>query len=147
LTHFKYSGYSIIFCDEVTFSIKTFNTHAWSLPYQPFEYDRKDVPGEVVAVIASISYCRGVELVRMFKRSVNTKKFKTYLEELKQLHMADDIVIFLDQLSVHKSKASRERYDDLGMEVIFNAAYSPTWNPIENVFAIVKAKFKKLRLE
>jgi hypothetical protein len=40
----------------------------------------------------------------------------------------------MDRLSVHFSKKSRERYDELGIEYIYNSSYSPAFNGIEEIF-------------
>jgi hypothetical protein len=39
LTRLRFSGWSIIYIDEVTFSSKTQLTHAWSLLKAPLEID------------------------------------------------------------------------------------------------------------
>jgi transposase len=85
--------------------------------------------------------------VRMYPKSVTIAKFKTFLEELRQLHFADNIAVFLDQHIIHTSKKTTARYEELGIEFIPNAAYSPNYQPIENIFALVKARFKKKRLQ
>jgi transposase len=54
--------------------------------------------------------------------------------------------VFLDNLSVHHSKIVRQFMKDKELEVLFNVPYSPDYNPIENVFNILKQKFKKLRM-
>ena len=41
----------------------------------------------------------------------------------------------------------RERLDELSIPLILNASYEPDYNPIENIFAKVKANFRRLRLD
>jgi len=48
----------------------------------------------------------------------------------------------MDNLSLHRSIEIRERMDELGFGYIFNAAYSPEFNPIETVFSLAKSYIK-----
>lgn len=82
-----------------------------------------------------------------FDNSVNIPKFKTYIEELRRRYFFDDLCIYMDNLSVHRSKVIRERLEELSIEVIFNPAYSPEFNGIESVFSIFKNKYKRKRLQ
>ena len=66
---------------------------------------------------------------------------------MRRLHFANDIALFVDNLSVHRSRIIQERMEELSIPCIFNAAYSPNFNPIENVFALAKRNYKKLRME
>ena len=48
----------------------------------------------------------------------------------------------MDNLSVHRSKTTIAYMDSLGLVPIFNAAYSPDYNPIENLFSVVKGAYR-----
>jgi transposase len=50
----------------------------------------------------------------------------------------DKICLFMDQLSAHTSKKSKQAMSQLGFKYIYNIAYSPDYNPIESTFS----KFK-----
>ena len=82
-----------------------------------------------------------------FKNSVDIPKFKIYLEELRARYFFDDICIYMDNLSVHRSLAVRERLDELSIAYIYSPPYSPDFNGIESVFSIFKNKLKKQRLQ
>ena len=69
------------------------------------------------------------------------------MDKLRRLHLADDIALYFDNLSVHRSKVTQERMEELSIPCIFNPVYSPDYNPIENVFAYAKLNFRKLRME
>ena len=53
----------------------------------------------------------------------------------------------MDNLSVHRSKEVKGRMDEMSIPYIFGPPYSPDYNPIELVFAMVKRDLKKRRLE
>ena len=146
LCDIRAQGFSIVYLDEVCFTKTTLPKMAWSAVNQPLQYDPKQYDGSCFAVIAAISYGRGLELVQIENGSINKPKFKVFLEELRRKHWADDVAVFLDNLSVHHSAEVKERLEELGIPAIFNAAYSCANNPIEHAFSVVKHYFKRERL-
>ena len=55
-------------------------------------------------------------------------------------------VLYQDSLRVHKSKLTREAYEELGIKVVWSPYYSPDYNSIEFWFSWLKREVKKLRL-
>ena len=53
----------------------------------------------------------------------------------------------MDRLSVHISKRTIERMDELGIAYIYNAIYSPQFNGVEEYFSIAKKIVKDRRLD
>ena len=98
-------------------------------------------------MLAGVSAEYGVDLVMTFKKSVNITKFKIYIEELRRKYFFDDLCLYFDNLSVHRSNDVKERLEELGIKYIFAPVYSPELNPIEFVFSIVKREIKKERLK
>ena len=82
----------------------------------------------------------------LFDYSVNKEKFKVYLDELRARLFFDDICIYFDNLSVHKSKEIRERMDELVFAYIYSLIYSPDLNPVEYMFSMAKKQIKADRL-
>jgi len=80
----------------------------------------------------------GTDLVMLFDQSVNIEKFKIYLDELRSKYFFDDICLYIDNLSVHKSRVVKERMDELSIGYVFSPIYSPDLNPVEYVFSIAK---------
>ena len=81
-----------------------------------------------------------------FKDLINVSKFKIFIDELRSRYFYDDICVYFDNLSVHRSKLVRERLDELSIPYIFNPPYSPEFNGIESVFPIAKAQIKRIRM-
>ena len=96
-------------------------------------------------MLSGISKERGQEHFQIFPKSVDLPKFKEWLRRLRELNGDDKIVLFLDQLAVHRSAEALAVYRELGFRWCFNRSYSPEYNPIELVFSKVKREFKKLR--
>ena len=53
----------------------------------------------------------------------------------------------MDNLSVHTSRETKERMNELGFKFTFTPAYSPQYNGIEEVIGIGKQIVKKKRLD
>ena len=49
----------------------------------------------------------------------------------------------MDNLSSHKGPKARKMIEDAGAQLLFLPSYSPDFNPIELVFAKLKAKLRK----
>ena len=137
----------IIQLDEFVITKKTWPTHAWSSPKENVTLNQCNAYTRTYAVILAISRERGVELVDIYKDSINKMKFKLFLERLRQLNLFNDVLLILDNLSVHKSAETRERMDELGFQYSFTPPYSPRYNGIEEVIGLGKRKVKEKRLD
>ena len=52
-------------------------------------------------------------------------------------------MLFMDNLSVHKTRLVKELYEELELTPIFNAPYSPKYNGIESYWFLLKQIYKK----
>jgi transposase len=52
--------------------------------------------------------------------------------------------VILDNLSVHKSAAARDAIEAVGCRVHFLPTYSPDFNPIEQAFATIKQRLRRV---
>ena len=109
--------------------------------------DTKALEEPTLALLAGVSKEQGIEHFKLFERSVNIPKFKEYLAELREANGDDRICLFMDNLSAHTSKKSKEAMTRLGFRYIYNVAYAPDYNPIEFVFSKIKQKFRTLRAQ
>ena len=91
--------------DEFVTSGRTLLTHDYSLPRTPLLYDPKSMHRSTLATIIAISRERGVEYVNTWPRSVDQKKFITFLKELRRRNQGVKIMLFCDRLAVHRCKA------------------------------------------
>ena len=81
-----------------------------------------------------------------FPKSVNTMKFKVFLDELRRRNPFDNIFIMMDNLAVHRTLESRNRMNLLDFRYSWTPRYSPWYNGIEEVWAMSKVWIKKQRL-
>ncbi len=75
--------------------------------------------------------------------AINGESFRAYIEQfLAPTLMAGDVVI-ADNLGSHKVAGVREAIEARGASLLFLPAYSPDLNPIEQVFAKLKALLRR----
>ena len=82
-----------------------------------------------------------------FDNSVNIPKFKVFLDELRRRYFLDELCLYLDNLSVHRSNAIKERCEELSIAIVFSPIASPELNPVEYAIGIAKLRIKKKRLQ
>ncbi len=86
----------------------------------------------------------GVVAPVVFDGPINGTSFRTYVEQaLVQVLRAGDIVV-MDNLSSHKVAGVREAIEAAGATVRYLPPYSPDMNPIEMIFAKLKALLRKI---
>ena len=97
-------------------------------------------------MIASMSEEDGFGLLHINTEITNQDNFQDFLKSLRRKNKKTPLALFLDQLSVHKTKRVQELMQSLDINPIFNVGYSPEFNPIESVFSKVKFLFARNRL-
>ena len=142
----KASGRKIIYCDEIVFSKVALQTKEWSVKNTNLTVDQEDVYRGFRTVIASMSEEAGFGLLHVNTEITNQDNFQDFLKDLRRTNKKTPLALFLDQLSVHKTKKVRELMQSLNINPIFNVGYSPEFNPIESVFSKVKFLFARTRL-
>ena len=139
-------GFKIVYADEVMTTVSTIQRKEWSHKADYLVVDRNQYHKMTLATIGAISAEKGVELAMTFDHSVNVQKFHEFLVTLRNLNKRRRLAVFLDRLNVHRSPKIVKLAKTIGVELVFNAAYSPDYNPIERVFSLVKRSIKKQRL-
>ncbi len=66
-----------------------------------------------------------VDHFAIYDRSVKNQDFSNFLIQLRSKFPNDSIALFMDNMSVHHSKISKEIYKTLDITPVFNVAYSP----------------------
>ena len=86
----------------------------------------------------------GIVAPVVFDGPINGISFRAYLEQaLVQVLRPGDIVV-MDNLSSHKVSGVREAIEAAGATVRYLPSYSPDLNPIEMIFAKLKALLRKI---
>jgi transposase len=137
----------IIFIDEAMFTYSTNAMLAYAPNRQNICVDEKLSSAPAIAMVAGVSVEAGLESWLAKPRSIDSDAFISFIEGLVAQNLSKEITLFLDNASIHRSKKVTSFLKDNGIEAIYNVPYSPQFNPIEHVWAQVKAVFKRRKLE
>lgn len=77
--------------------------------------------------------------------SVDSKAFIAYALHALCPTLEPGQIVILDNFTVHYNKRVRELIEARDCRLLYLPTYSPDFNPIENLFAKVKAHIRKLR--
>ena len=81
--------------------------------------------------------------------------YKASYEKINSSHFAEFIKslpwknskVILDNASIHKTKDVNQAFQMQNLTQLFTPPYTPECNPIENVFSVIKNRFRKLLIE
>ena len=79
----------------------------------------------------------------LFDGPINGERFLAYIELVLVPVLQPGDIVVMDNLGSHKGKAVRRAIRKAGAKLIFLPKYSPDLNPIEQVFAKLKALLRK----
>lgn len=139
------SNQLIIYIDEVMFTSKSILKREYSARHQNIKVDYNKMYLETTAVVAAITQQEGLLMFKCVGKSINKEKWMEFIKDLRKKIGKRKATLFVDNLSVHHSIVCLNECKAQGFEVIFNAAYSPQFMPIEFVFSQVKRVFKNLK--
>ena len=74
---------------------------------------------------------------------MNGEAFLAYVEQLLVPELTKGDIVIMDNLSAHKVKGVRSAIEAAGAKLVYLPPYSPDFNPIEMVFAKLKARLRK----
>lgn len=140
-------GKRVIFSDEAVFTTATLPDRAYSAKKHNVQIEEKLASSPAVAVVAGVSVEGGLEGYHIQARSIDSDAFIQFVLTVLESSKPKDFVLFLDNCRVHHSKKVAQFLLENGIEVIFNVAYAPEYNPIERVWAQLKSQFKKEKMD
>lgn len=76
-------------------------------------------------MIAAVSQDGGLEDYLIYPRSISTPQFIEFINKLSEKFGGQDFSIFMDNLSVHKTKLVQLEFMKLRITPIYNVPYSP----------------------
>ncbi len=79
----------------------------------------------------------------VFDGPINGASFLAYVEQVLVPTLTPGDTVIIDNLGSHKSKSVRTALRRAGARLVFLPPYSPDLNPIEQVFAKLKAMLRK----
>ena len=137
----------VVYLDETVFTFRTFRSKGWAHRRDRIKVNDSDLKVQTLALIAAISEDGGLIDFAIHPRAINTDVFVAFVRQLSEKLGGGDFALFLDNLSVHKTKDAKLLFEVLNITEIFNVQYCPQLNGIESYFSQIKATYKKLFLE
>lgn len=88
----------------------------------------------------------GIDNTGYFHYSFTNKGVKTenFIEFLSDLQLPHGTCILMDNCSIHKSLKVRSYIESRGWTVYYLPTYCPDSNPVENVFGMIKSRYRKI---
>ena len=81
----------------------------------------------------------GVVAPLVLDAPMNGEVFRAYVEQMLAPTLRPGDVVIMDNLSAHKVDGIRQAIETQGAELVYLPPYSPDLNPIEQLFAKLKA--------
>ena len=98
---------------------------------------------QTITFIAALRHDR-VTAPFVLEGPMTGEMFKAYVEQFLAPTLKKDDVVFMDNASVHKVDGVEEAIEARGATPVYLPAYSPDLNPIEQLFAKIKAILRKI---
>jgi hypothetical protein len=138
--YFKHD-YTIVSFDEIGFSSKVNPIASWSIKgsrnYIKIKTPLKDR--------TNTSVCSYITNKGEINYNIQNKAFNkiSFLKFLKSISLPSNTIILLDNVSFHHSKCIVEYALSQEWFLLYTPPYSPWFNPIENIFSVIKNHFRK----
>ena len=133
------AGYDWVCIDETHFEVGYVDLRGWGETGKKV-INYKTIRGFRGSALFGIS-SSGMQYCLFVRGPVTQNVFNTFMRYLLgEMHDKENVVVWMDNASIHKKVD--EVLKDTNHKVVFNAAYSPDLNPIENVIGIWKALVK-----
>ena len=97
---------------------------------------------KTLTFLAALRHDR-IDAPAVFDGPINGRSFLAYVEQFLIPTLKPGDVVILDNLGSHKGEAVRKAIRAAGAKLLFLPPYSPDLNPIEQVFAKLKALLRK----
>jgi len=97
---------------------------------------------QTTTLISAIRH-QGVAASLVFPGATDAAAFQTYVEQVLVPVLRPGDIVVLDNLQAHKGKAVARAIRKVGAGVWYLPPYSPDFNPIEKIWAKVKAWLRK----
>lgn len=131
----------IICIDESYFYSNSHNDYGWvNNKTETIVYNKAN-PTKYTLIMA-INHNKIVSYDLIKNKNVNQILFLNFLKN-KVFPFCDNKYILMDNVRFHKTKVITELFHNSNNKLLFIPPYSPQYNPIENVFAIIKNKYKQ----
>lgn len=137
-----------MFIDETSAYVGQSREYGWASSNERVYDSRPKGEKERVSLIAAVTINGHMaEQALVVTDTVNKNAFLAFLESSLLPTLATGSVLIMDNWTVHHGDDVGDLVEACGCELLYLPTYSPDLNPIEHLFAKVKAFIKSLRPE
>ena len=87
--------------------------------------------------------CDAITAPLVIDSAMNGQAFKAYVEQMLAPTLKPGDIVIMDNLAAHKVDGIRKAIEAVGANLVYLPPYSPDLNPIEQLFARLKALLRK----
>jgi transposase len=133
----------LVFIDET--SVVTSITRVYGRAPRSERLVQKVLHGnwKTTTFIAALRY-DGVTAPFVLEGAMNGEMFRAYVEQILAPTLKKGEILFLDNAPIHKVAGVREAVERRGAKLVYLPAYSPDFNPIEQMFSKLKSVLRKI---
>lgn len=82
-----------------------------------------------------------------FNGYTDSKRFNGWIEKCLLPSLKPGMTVIMDNASFHKAEMTKNLIESAGCFLLYQPSYSPDLNPTEQQWAILKARYKKLKFD
>jgi transposase len=131
-----------VFIDETWAKTNMTRLHGWAPRGERLHAKAPHGHWQTATFLAALRHDR-IDAPCFLDGPINGQRFLAYVEEFLVPALKPGDIVILDNLGSHKGKAVRQAIRKAGAKLLFLPKYSPDLNPIEQVFAKLKALLRK----
>jgi transposase len=130
---------NLVYLDESGFEARTHRPCGWARKGQKVYGERSGNARPRTSLIAA--QC-GKKLLApvLFKGATNAAWFNHWLKHCLFPELPENATLIMDNAAFHKTPQTRKIMEQSPFHLLYLPKYSPDFNPIENVFAILKKR-------
>jgi len=133
----------LVFIDETSVATTIARICGWAPRGERLVYKQPHGTWETVTFIAGLRD-DGVTAPFVLEGPMTGEIFKAYVEQFLAPTLQKGDIVFMDNVALHKVAGINELITARGAQLRYLPAYSPDFNPIEQLFAKLKALLRKL---
>lgn len=132
-----------MFVDETGTTTSMVRTHGWGRKGKKLLGQAPHGHWMTQTFVAGLKH-DGILAPMLIPCPMTGKIFQQWLEEWLIPEMQPGSIVVIDNLPAHKVAGIRQCLEDAGMGLLYLPPYSPDFNPIEQVFAKLKALLRRM---
>lgn len=132
----------LVFLDETATTTNMVRRYGWAARGERCRVAAPHGHWKTTTVTAALR-TNGVAATALFDGATNGKRFRAYVTDTLVPVLKRGDTVIMDNLGAHKVAGVREAIQATGAKLLYLPPYSPDFNPIEQIFAKLKADLRK----